>query len=217
MTGDRLKTNILSTKIIPNADRDYLDALGADDTIRSLGIITTDCDDVSYTALDESTKKANVKVIYAQSMYAGFSNSSTALAGEFIGIIGGPDPEQVRSGLDCCVDFINNDAFFYSANEDDTISYFAHCISRSGSYLSEMASVNEGVSIAYLIAPPLEAVCAIDDALKASDVQLKVFFEPPSNTNFAGALLVGEQSACKSACEAFANRVCEIAQNPLSY
>ena len=217
MTGDRLKTNILSVQIIPNADRSYLDTLGADCTVRSLGIITTDCDDVSYTALDEATKKAAVKVVYAQSMYAGSGNASTALAGEFIGILGGPDPEQVKSGLECCVDFINNDAAFYSANEADSIAYFAHCISRSGSYLSDMASVPEGTAIAYLIAPPIEAICALDDALKVSDVQLKTFFGPPSNTNFAGALLTGEQSACKSACEAFANRVCDIAKNPISY
>lgn len=50
---------------------------------------------------------------------------------EVLGIIlAGPTPE-VRSGLNAIVDFIENDASFYSANEDDTIAYYAHCVSRT--------------------------------------------------------------------------------------
>lgn len=84
---------------------------------KSLGIFTTDCDDVSYTAVDEATKKADVHVAYAKSMYAGSGNASTALAGEFIGILSGPDPEEVRSGLQAAFSLIENDAHFYEANE----------------------------------------------------------------------------------------------------
>ena len=69
--------------------------------------------------------------------------------------------------------------------------------------------------MAYLIAPPVEAVCGIDDALKMADVEMKVFYGPPTETNFAGGLLVGDQAACKAACEAFAQRICNIAQNPI--
>ena len=98
MKGDRLKTSVLSVQIIPNADSALLKALGADSRVRSLGIITTDCDDVSYAALDEATKMADCQVVYARSMYAGSSNASTLLAGEFIGILGSPDPAEVRSG-----------------------------------------------------------------------------------------------------------------------
>lgn len=217
MRGDRLKTTVLSVQIIPNADKALLQSLNAPEDVHSLGIITTDCDDVSYASLDEATKKANCCVVYARSMYAGSANASTALAGEFIGILGAPDPAEVRSGVQAAVSFIENDAAFYSANDDDSIVYFAHCISRTGSYLSSQAGVKEGTSMAYLIAPPAEAVCAVDDALKAADVELKVFYGPPSETNFAGGLLVGEQSACKAACEAFADRVCKIAECPIDY
>ena len=93
---------------------------------------------------------------------------------------------------------------FVSANEDDSIVYFAHTVSRTGSYLSKTAGVKEGEALAYLIAPPLEAVVGLDEALKASDVELVALFEPPSETNFGGGLLTGSQSACKSACDAFA-------------
>lgn len=215
MKGDRLKTEVLSVQIIPNADEGLLAKLEAGEGIHSLGIITTDCDDVSYAALDEATKKANCRVVYARSMYAGSGNASTKLAGEFIGILGSPDPAEVRSGVNAAVSYIENDAAFYSANDDDSIVYFAHCISRTGSYLSEQAGVPEGTPMAYLIAPPSEAVCGIDDALKMAEVEMKVFYGPPSETNFAGGLLVGDQAACKAACEAFAQRICKIADNPI--
>ena len=84
-----------------------------------------------------------MSVAYARSMYAGSSNASTALAGEFIGILSGENPEDVKSGLAAAVSYIENDACFYSANNDDSIVYFAQCISRTGSYLSEMAGVPE--------------------------------------------------------------------------
>lgn len=212
-----IKTKVLSVKIIPNADSMLLNALKVQKGDCSLGLITTNCDDVSYTALDEATKKAAVRVVYARSMYAGASNASTRLAGEFVGIISGSDPEEVRSGLQAAVHFIENDAFFYSACSDDSIVYFAHCISRTGSYLSKVANVPEGISMAYLIAPPIESVFGIDAALKAADVKLKKFYGPPTETNFAGGLFVGEQSACMAACEAFATAVCEVAAAPLNY
>ena len=153
MKHDPIRTQVLSVKIIPNADPMLLKALGTREGERSLGIITTDCDDVSYAALDEATKKAVVRVVYARSMYAGSSNASTKLAGEFIGILAGPEPEEVRSGLQAMISFIENDSCFYSANDDDSICYFAHCISRTGSFLSKEADVPEGTAMAYLIAP----------------------------------------------------------------
>lgn len=217
MKHDKIKTTVLSVKMIPNADLMLREALNLREDERSLGLITTDCDDVSYAALDEATKKAEVRVAYARSMYAGAANASTKLAGEFIGILAGRNPAEVRSGLDAAIQYIERDACFYSANEDDSIVYFAHCISRTGSYLSEAAGVREGMAMAYLIAPPLEAMVGLDAALKAAQVELKVFYGPPSETNFAGGLLTGEQAACKAACEAFAESVNNIADHPLIY
>ena len=214
MTGDRVPTAILSVQIISNADPALLEKLAAAPGHRSLGLITTDCDDVSYAALDEATKKAEVSVAYARSMYAGASNASTALAGEFIGILSGPDPEAVRSGLEAAVCFIQNDAAFVKANDQGTVVYFAHCIARSGSYLSNQAEVPEGTALAYLIAPPLEAVTALDAALKAADVTMRLFYGPPTETNFAGGLLSGTQPACQAACEAFAREVRRVAAAP---
>lgn len=212
-----LETKILSVRILPNADEGLLARLSAREGDRSLGFFTADCDDVAYAALDEATKKADVAVAYAKSMYAGASNASTALAGEFIGVLSGPNPEEIRSGLDAAVAYARQKAHFYTANQEETVTYFAHCISRTGSYLSGIAGVEEGTPLAYLIAPPLEAMIGLDAALKAAQVELRAWYGPPTETNFAGGLLAGSQAACQAACDAFAEAVCQVAENPLAY
>lgn len=217
MRNDPLKVTVLSVKLIPNVDDALREKLCLQEGHRSLGMITTDCDDVGYTALDEATKKAEVSVAYAKSFYGGAANANSKLAGEFIGILSGPTPAEVRSGINAAIDFIENDACFYSANDEDSIAYYAHCVSRSGSYLSGVAGVEEGQAIAYLIAPPIEAMYALDAALKAADVQMAAFYGPPSETNFGGGLLTGSQSACKAACDAFAEAVKYVADNPTKY
>lgn len=217
MVGEAVKTKVLSLRIIPNPEPTLLRALGVPEGHRSLGLITTDCDDVSYAALDEATKKAEVHVAYARSMYAGSKNASTRLAGEFIGILSAPGPAQARSGLEAAVDYIENQAFFYTADEQGGIVYFAHCIAQTGSYLSEQAKVVQGTPMAYLIAPPMEAMVGLDAALKAARVELKVFYGPPTETNFAGGLLTGKQYDCRMACEAFGRAVTAVAAAPLLY
>jgi ethanolamine utilization protein EutL len=217
MINSPLKSNVLSMKIIPNLTEDLIRELKLPQGHRSIGLFTTDSDDVAYTALDEATKKADVSVVYGRSFYGGAANANTKLAGEVIGIISGPNPAEVRSGLDAIRAVIENDAYFVSANDDDSIPYYAHCISRSGSYLSAAAGVPEGTAIAYLIAPPEEAIYGLDAAMKAADVRIGVFYGPPSETNFGGGLLTGSQSACQAACSAFADAVKHVANNPTEY
>ena len=94
------------------------------------------------------------------------------------------------------------------------VPYLAHTVSSAGSYLAKEAGVREGSALAYLIAPPLEAMYAMDAALKAADVKLCKLYAPPSETNFGGGLLSGTQSACDAACAAFAQTVAEVAAQP---
>lgn len=215
MTGDLLKCNVLATHTIANVSETLAQKLELPERYRSIGILTADSDDVTYCALDEATKAAAVEVVYGRSLYAGAANANTKLAGEIIGILAAPNPAEAKAGLAACVDMIENVCHFVSANEDDTIVYYAHCISRTGSYLSEGAGIAEGEALAYLIAPPLEAMYGVDAALKAADVRLCVLYAPPSETNFGGGLLTGSQSACKSACDAFAAAVEFVADNPI--
>ena len=202
-----MPAKVLAVRLIPRVDGGLRERLKLDARVQSLGLITCDSDDVGYTALDEATKKAMVSVCYAQSMYAGAANANTSLAGEFLGILAGPSPAEVESGLAAAIHMIEYEASFYSANADDSVVYYAHCISRTGSYLSAQCGIPEGSPLAYLIAPPLESVYAMDKALKAA----------PSPTNFGGGLLTGTQADCKAACEAFAKAVISVASNPLDY
>ncbi|MGO1042597.1 ethanolamine utilization microcompartment protein EutL [Clostridioides difficile] len=217
MKNDIIRPNILGIKIISNISPEMAQKLELKSHHKSLGLITADCDDVTYTALDEATKASEVDVVYAKSMYAGAVNASTKLAGEVLGIIAGPSPAEVRSGLNAVVDFLEYGATFISANDDDSIAYYAHCVSRTGTYLSEVAGIREGEALAYLVAPPLEAMYALDAAMKAADVKMCELFAPPTETNFGGALLTGSQSACKAACDAFSEAVKSVADNPTGF
>lgn len=214
MTHDLMRVNILATHMIANLSDGVAQQLGLPDGYRSIGILTTDCDDATYCALDEATKKAMVEVVYARSMYAGAANASTKYAGEVIGVLAGPNPDEVTAGLRAAVAFLEGGVGFRSANEDDSVVYFAHTVSRTGSYLARAAGVPEGQALAYLIAPPLEAVVGLDEALKAADVRLALLYEPPSETNFGGGLLTGSQSACQAAAAAFEAAVLDVASRP---
>lgn len=210
-----LPGKVLSTRIIPDANDDYREYFHLDDAQRSLGLISCSSDHAAYVGIDEATKQAQVGVVYANSLWAGARHSSGPLSGEIVAILGGPSPEQVRSGLQAAVDVIENQAHFYGANPpEDSIVFFAYPIAQSGTYLSGDAKAEVGTPLAYLVAPPVEATYALDVALKAAEVKLGCLYEPPTPTNYAGALLAGTDAACRAACTAFAEAVQEVAQVP---
>ncbi|MGC4377571.1 ethanolamine utilization microcompartment protein EutL [Fictibacillus sp. Mic-4] len=217
MSLEPIKAEILAVRIIPNIDEGLYKQFQLKPNQRSLGMLTTTIDDVGYTALDEATKQSEVEVVYAKSFYAGASHSSGPLSGEFIGIIAGPSPDEVISGIEAAQTVIEHDAYFESLNEEGTHALYAHVVPRTGSYLSKIANIPIGDPLAYLIAPPLEAMYGLDAALKAADVTMQTFFGPPSETNFGGALLTGSQSACKAAADAFRDSIIEIARKPISF
>lgn len=181
---------------------------------QSIGIVTFDIDDIGYTAIDEATKKADVEVVYAKSFYAGAAHASGPLSGEMIGIVAGASPDEIQSAFDAIEQKASFDAYFEEIGEGHAM--YAHTVSSCGQYLAQMANVPEGSALAYLIAPPLEAVYGLDAALKSADVELKVFFGPPSETNFGGGLLSGTQSSCKAAADAFREAILRIAERPIS-
>ena len=212
---DPIKPTILAARIIANVDPGLAAKLELQPQHRSLALLTCDIDDALYVSLDEATKMAEVDVVYARSFYAGAAHASGPLSGEIIGILAAPDPAEARSGINAAMAYAADEAWFTSANDDDSLAFFAHTISRTGRYLSKEADVPEGTPLAYLIAPPLEATYALDAALKAADVQMQVWFAPPSETNFSGGMLSGSQSACRAACLAFQDAVLEVAGSPL--
>lgn len=205
-----IPVKVLAVRYLANASPALCKALGAPKGYPALALLTTDCDDATYIALDEATKAAEVEVAYGRSFYAGASNASTPNAGEVIGILAGQTPGAVRSGMEAAVRALERLGF----EETNKVPYLAHTVSSAGSFLSREAGVPVGSALAYLIAPPLEGMYALDAALKAADVRLCKFYGPPSETNFGGGLLSGTQSACDAACAAFAAAVEEVAAAP---
>ena len=205
-----IPVKILAVRYLPGAEKGLAKALGAPEGYPCIAMLTTDYDDATYIALDEATKAADVKVCYARSFYAGAANASTPNAGEVIGILAGPTPGAMRSGMDAAIAALERLGF----EEAGPVPYLAHTVSACGSYLAQEAGVGQGSALSYLIAPPLEAMYGLDGALKAADVKLCKLYAPPSETNFGGGLLTGTQSACAAACAAFAQAVSEVAQRP---
>ena len=206
-----IPVKVLAVRYLPGASRSLCQALGAPAGYPSLAMLTTDCDDATYIALDEATKAADVKVCYGRSFYAGASNASTPYAGEVIGILAGTTPGTVRSGMEAALQALAHVGF----EEVGGVPYLAHTVSRCGSFLAAEAGVPEGTPLAYLIAPPLESMYGMDGALKAADVELCKLYTPPSETNFGGGLLKGTRAACEAACEAFGKAVAEVAGRPI--
>ena len=206
-----IPVKILAVRYLANASPALCRGLGAPIGFPSLGLLTTDCDEATYIALDAATKAAEVEVAYGRSFYAGAANASTPNTGEVIGILAGRTPGAVRSGMEAALSALRRVGF----EEVNKVPYLAHTVSSSGLFLAKEAGVTPGTALAYLIAPPLEGMYAMDAALKAADVELKKLYAPPSETNFGGGLLSGTQSACEAACAAFAQAVAEVAMRPL--
>ena len=206
-----IPVKVLAVRYLANASPGLCDALGVPKGYPSLGMLTTDCDDATYIALDAATKAAEVEVAYGRSFYAGAANASTPNAGEVIGILAARTPGAVRSGMEAALSALQRLGFA----EVNGVPYLAHTVSSVGSFLAKEAGVRVGTALAYLIAPPLEGMYAMDAALKAADVRLCKLYTPPSETNFGGGLLTGTQSACEAACAAFADAVAEVAGRPI--
>ena len=98
-----IPVKVLAVRYLANAAPALCRQLGAPEGYPSLGLLTTDCDDATYIALDAATKAAQVQVAYARSFYAGAANATTPFAGEVIGILAAQTPGAVRSGMEAAL------------------------------------------------------------------------------------------------------------------
>lgn len=214
---DPIISKPLAARVISNVSREMAAQLNLRADQRSLALLTSDNDDATYVSIDEATKMADVEVVYAKSFYAGAKHSSGLLSGEIIAILAAPSPTEARAGLEAAIIYMTTKAFWYSANQDGSIAFFPHVISQAGSYLSKLCDVPIASPMAYLIAPPLEGIMALDAAVKAAAVKIASFTPPPSETNYMGAILTGDQSSCTAAARAFQEAVLEVAGNPVDF
>jgi ethanolamine utilization protein EutL len=214
MVLEPIKPRVLGLRAIPNVDPQLARDLKLQPHHRALGLITCTSDDALYTALDAGTKAADVDVVYARSFYAGSAHASGPLSGEVIGIFAAADEEIVASGISAALHYLETSAWFYAADEAGRLAFFPHVIPSVGRYLAGLAGVPPGTPMAYLIAPPIEATLGLDAALKAAEVDLKVFYAPPSETNYAGGLLTGSVESVEAAARAFQETVLDLSARP---
>jgi ethanolamine utilization protein EutL len=209
-----VRPRVLATRFIPNVPDGLRTAYAFPEHFASAALVTADQDDALYVALDEATKNAPVDVVFAQSLYAGANHSPGPFAGECLGILGGSSPADVREGLAACIRCLEEDACFYEADESGRLLIFPHVVSSLGRYLARESGLAEGTAMAYLIAPPMEAVIGLDAALKTARVTLQKSFAPPTNTNFGGGYLAGDLEECEAAATAFARSIVDLARAP---
>lgn len=214
---ERIRPSVCAVRLIASVHPDFKARLGLPERFNSVGLLTADSDDVTYIAADEATKQADVEVISGRSLYAGAAHGPSSTAGEVLIVFGGPTPAEVRAGLEAAIATIESGPAFQWGNDAHSVAFLAHLVSRTGSYLSQLAGTAPGGSLAYLIAPPLEAAYGIDAAIKAANVDLVNYIPAPSETNYSGAFLAGDQAACGAACAAFRDAVVEIAGAPLTW
>lgn len=212
---DFIKPSVTSVRLISSLHADFKKELKIPKEMNSLGLLTADADDVAYIAADESTKHAQVKVVYGRSLYAGATHAPSPNAGEVIIMLAGPNPGEVKAGIDCFIETVENGPAFQWANDKEDTAFLSYLISQTGTYLSDAAGVPVGTPMAYLIATPLEAAYGIDAALKAAEVELSTYIAPPSETNYSGAFLTGTQAACQAAVNAFTDAVVEVGMMPI--
>ncbi len=210
-----IKPQVLSVRTIAQVAEPLALQLGLPAGQRAVGFITCTSDDALYVALDEGTKAARVDVVYAKSFYAGSAHASGPLSGEVIGCYASHDIDEVHYALEACQRCLTEEAFFYSADGSGKLAFFPHVVRSTGRYLSALAGITPGAPLAYLIAPPIEAMIGIDAAIKVGGVELLKFYGPPTETNFAGAFLGGDLPSCEAAAEAFAVAVIDVARSPL--
>lgn len=211
------RPRLLSCRQLEQVDGQLARAFGLDPARHgSVGLVTCDQDDSLYAALDHATKFADVDVVYAKSFYAGAAHASGPYSGEILGVLAGPDPDEVAEGLWALRQALETRIHFVTFEGHGAgPAFFPHVISETGRYLAPLAGLRPGEPLAYLIAPPVEAVVALDAALKASRVKLAKFFGPPTETNFGGGYLTGSLADVEAAAQAFTDAIANVVAAPL--
>lgn len=213
--GRPVDQKITSQKIIANMKEEFREMYEIPENHQCVGVITTDYPDILHCAVDDATKKTKVDVISCDTYYGGAAVKWSANSGSAFAIISGEKVADVNSAMRSIDDYVRRQRFLYDLNGDGSFLYFAGLISPAGRYFQEELDVTKDDALAYLAGPPVEAVYAIDQALKGGDVKVAEYIAPPDFDNCAKAILVGNESACKNAMNAFAQAMQLCAKDPL--
>lgn len=211
----KMKTRMLSQKIIANVSPEFAKVYGLPEGHQSVAFFSVDNDDIGYLAVDDATKKANIKVIHAETFYGGQKCSWSKYGGSVFVMFSGPKVADVRSGLAYVKDFIDNRSELCNFDGDEGTAFYAQCIPRCGKYFAEWFGIEEGTAYAYLVGGPIETNYALDKALKAGETRMVKYWYPPSHANSSGAVLAGTESACRAATTAFVDALRYATEHPM--
>ena len=211
-----VETHLTSQKVIAHINPEMAKVYNVPEGHGSVGFFATDNDDVAYLAADDATKKANIKVLHAESYYGGDNCSWSKYGGGVFVLFSGPKVQDVKSGIAYVNDYVKNKSGLYCLDGDLGTCFYASWMPRVGKYYQEAYHIPEGMAYAYLVGGPIEANYALDKALKSSDTKIAYYWYPPSNANSSGAVVYGTESACRSAVNAFMDNVKAAAEHPMN-
>jgi len=213
MKNDKIYAELLSCVTIARVSEPLAHELGLREDQKSICVFTANIDDLIYVGGDEATKKADVELVYAKSMWGGGGNATTLLQGEGIGILAGNDIAQVRAAAEALQELVDSKTLYaVSCNDDDSIYSMAYVVSSVGSYFAKTYDLPLGSSLSWNGAPPTESVFAADCAIKASNARLVCYYGPPTETNWGAALLTGTHADCAAAGAAWERAVMQVAE-----
>ena len=211
----KMETHMLSQKVIANVTPEFARVYNIPEGHTSVGFFSADNDDIGYLAVDDASKKANIKLIHAETYYGGTTCSWSKYGGSVFVLFSGPKVEDVKSGLRYVRDFIENHSELCNFDGDEGTAFYAQTIPRPGKYFQEWCELKPGESYAYLVGGPIETNYALDKALKAGNTRVARYWYPPSHANSSGAVFAGTESACRAATNAFVEALEYAIKNPL--
>lgn len=213
----KMKTTMLSQKIIANVSAEFAKAYQLPEGHQSVAFFSVDNDDAGYLAVDDATKKADIQVIHAETFYGGATCSWSKYGGSVFVMFSGPKVADVKSGLAYVKDFIDHRTEFCNFNGDRGTAFYAQCVPKSGKFFHDFCGVEEGTAYAYLVGGPIETNYALDKALKAGETRIARYWCPPSHANSSGAVLAGTESSCRAAASAFVEGLKYAVEHPLDF
>ena len=104
----KMETHMLSQKVIANVTPEFARVYNIPEGHTSVGFFSADNDDIGYLAVDDASKKANIKLIHAETYYGGTTCSWSKYGGSVFVLFSGPKVEDVKSGLRYAKDYIEN-------------------------------------------------------------------------------------------------------------
>ncbi len=210
-----LKEYIVSQKVIGHVSEEYAKLYRLPEGHRSIGIFTATNDDPCFMAMDDATKKVEIKALQVSAHFDGSHSTRSRLSGCVYGTFSAPSVDKVKTALRYIREFVENRSEGFYFEGDPSSRFYAQCIPKMGKYYSARLNVPEGTPYAYMIGSPVEAVYALDRALKSGNVKLVSYIYPPARVNSGGGIIIGSEAACRAAKEAFIEGLYAASQNKI--